>query len=221
MSSGVSWEHEVAEYLRSRSYHARVRQDIGSHEIDVYATHGDETLVVECKDWGRKVSKDPVRTVHNNAMEIGATPGLAFTSELTSGAEELARDYDILLFPSEIVRGSVLTLEDVRDSVRKHSISLADVSDLSELDNPFGSFTFSHKFPEDVASEARRQSFEMDGRHEDAIRKEIERLLSERDESQCVPILRNDQGRIDLYFIGDTEHDALPRPITKRSITLS
>ena len=198
-----------------------MRQDVGSHEIDVYATRGDETLVVECKDWGRKVSKDPMRTVHNNAMEIEATPGLAFTSELTSGAEELANDYDILLFPSDVVRGNILTLEDVRDSVRRHSISLPNVSNLSELDDPFGSFSSSQQFPEDVASEARRQSFEMDGRHEDATRREIERLLSERDESQCVPILRNDRAKIDLYFIADSKHDALPRPITKRSVTLN
>lgn len=85
---------------------------------------GDETLVAECKDWNRGISKDPVRTVHNNAIEIGGTPGLAYTSDLNSGAETLAQEYDVILFPSDIIRGDVLILEDVREAVRAHSIAL-------------------------------------------------------------------------------------------------
>lgn len=221
MSTGETWEHEVADYLRSRGYHTQVRQNVRNHEIDVYATRGDETLVVECKDWNRSVSKDPVRTVHNNAMEIGGTPGLAYTSELNSGAETLAEKYDVILFPSEIIRGEVLTLEDVREAVRGHSISIPDVTDLSKLGNPLGPFEVGTQFAEDVAEEARRNSFEMDGRHENAIVNEIDRILSEQDTSQCVPVLRNDRARIDLYFIGNAEHDALPPRIEKRSVSLT
>lgn len=221
MSTGETWEHEVADYLRSRGYHAKVRQTIGNHEIDVYATRGNETLIVECKDWNRSVSKDPVRTVHNNAMEIGGTPGLAYTSELNSGAEELAAKYDVILFPSKIVRGEVLTLEDVREAARGHSISLPNVSDLSELGNPLGPFEVGTQFAEEVAEEARRKSFEMDARHENAIVNETQRILPEQDASQCVPVLRNDRARIDLYFIGDAEHDALPPQIEKESVSLT
>lgn len=221
MSSGETWEHEVAEYLRSKNYHAKVRQDIGSHEIDVYATRGPETLIVECKDWNQKVSKDPIRTVHNNAIEIGGTPGLAYTSELTSGAGRLAENYEILLFPSEVIKGRALTLDDVRETVEKHSLSLPGVSDLSDLNDPFGPFNHGRSFSETVAKEARKQSFEMDGRHENAIRKEIERAISETEKPLCVPVLRNDQAQIDLYFIGEASHEVLPRSIEQQSISLT
>jgi len=221
MPTGETWEHEVADYLRSRDYHTQVRQNVQNHEIDVYATHGDKTLVVECKDWNRSVSKDPVRTVHNNAIEIGGTPGLAYTSELNSGAETLAKKYDVVLFPAKIIRGEVLTVENVREAARRHSISLPNVTDLSELGNPLGPFEIGAQFAENVAEEARRNSFEMDARHENAIVNEIDRILFEQNSSQCVPVLRNDRARIDLYFIGDAEHDALPPRIEKRSVSLT
>jgi predicted RecB family endonuclease len=221
MTSGETWEHEVADYLRSKGYHAEVREPVKNHEIDVYATRGAHKLIVECKDWNRRVSKDPVRTVHNNSMEIGGTPALAYTSKLNSGAETLADEYDVILLSSDIIRGKVLTIEDVRETVREHSISLPHVPDLSALGNPLGSFEVGSQFAEDVAKKARRKSFEMDSRHENAIENEVARILSEREATQCVPVLRNDRARIDLYFVSDTDHDALPPRIEKESVSLT
>lgn len=218
MPTGADWEHEVADYLRSRNYRAEVRYLAGSHEIDVYATKAGETLVVECKDWGQAVSKDPVRTVHNNANEVGVTPGLAYTSDLTNGAAKLAEDYDVLLFPADIVRGERETLEDVEAAARSHTICLPDVSDLSRLDDLLGPFAPGPDFPAEVAEEVRRQSFGMGRQAADTLQREIEAAVDGAGASKCIPVLRTDSGRLDLYFVGEEDHDALPRPIGQESL---
>jgi Holliday junction resolvase len=219
MSTGAGWEREVADYLRSHGYKTRTRYVVGSHEIDVYATRAGETLIVECKDWNQAVSKDPIRTVHNNAEEIGGTPGLAYTSELTAGAARLADKYGVVLFSAPVIRNEVLTLEDIEDIARAHSVSLPDVSSFSDLDNPIGPFSIGPTFAEKVAEQAQRDAFEVTGRQAEALERDLKRVVEKADASQCAPVLRNDKGRIDLYFIGSKGHDALPRPIEKKSLS--
>lgn len=220
MARGSDWEHEVADYLRSRNYRAEVRHLAGSHEIDVYATKAGETLVVECKDWRQAVSKDPVRTVHNNAEEIGATPGLAYTSHLTNGAADLAEDYDVLQFPADIVRGERETLEDVEAAARSYPVCLPNVSDLSRLDDPLGPFAPGPDFAAEVAEEVRRESFGMGQQAADALQHDIEAAVDGAGASKCVPVLRTDRGRLDLYFVGEERHDSLPRPIERESLSI-
>jgi len=219
MSTGVDWEREVADYLRSQGYKTRTRYVVGGHEIDVYATRAGETLIVECKDWNQAVSKDPIRTVHNNAEEIGGTPGLAYTSELTAGAAQLADKYSVVLFSAAVIRNEVLTLDEVEGIARAHSISLPSVGDLSDLDNPVGPFVTGPGFSEKVAEQAQRDAFEVTRRQADALERDVERLIDKTDAPQCVPVLRNDRGRIDLYFIRSKGPDALPRPIEKKSLS--
>jgi len=221
MSTGAAWEHEVADFLRSKGYHANVRETVSNHEIDVYATHGNEIFVVECKDWNTNVTKDPVRTVHNNAQEIGAKPGLAYTSELTSGARELAKDYDIVLFSADVVRGQVLTFEDVRNAVCEHSISLPNVSNLAKFDDPLGPFILNAQFAEKVGNAACQQSFEVSARDEEIIINRLQQLIKTYGNSKCVPVLRNDRARIDLYFVTENPNDVLPDQIQKESISLT
>lgn len=221
MPTGATWEHEVADYLRSRGYHPRVRETVGNHEIDVYATRGSEKLAVECKNWNSSVTKDPVRTVHNNANEIGARPGLAYTSDLTSGARELADKYEVVLISDEVVRGEVLTFEDIVEAVRGHSICLPDVSDLSQFGEPIDPFVLNTQFAEDVGEAARQHAFEMDSRGKEAVADEVERHVENTDASRCVPVLRNDRGRIDLYFVTDSHYEALPDQVHKESIPLA
>lgn len=221
MPTGEKWEREVANYLRSHGYDARVRETIQGHEIDVYATRGRQTLVIECKAWNQAVAKDPIRTVHNNALDLGADPGLAYTSELTSGARDLADEYGLLLLPAEVVRGERPTIQDIRQLVETNHISLPDTSSLDRLDDPLGPFTVNAQFPDRVAKAAAHLSFAVSASDAGAVADRIRRDVLDRIGQQCVPILREDKGRLDLYFVRETPHQALPNRVKKTSIPLS
>lgn len=221
MPTGAEWEREVASYLRSHGYDAQVRKTIQSHEIDVYATRGGERLVVECKAWNQAVTKDPVRTVHNNALDLKADPGLAYTSDLTSGARELAQDYELLLLPAEVVRGEQPTIEDIRQLIETYPISLPEVSSLDRLDEPLGPFTVDAQFPDQVAEAAANHSFAVSASDVDALADQIRQEVLDRMGQRSVPILREDRGQLDLYFVGETTHPVLPDWIEKMTIPLT
>ena len=220
MSTGAEWEREVAAYFRSYGYDTQVRETFGEHEIDVCATRGSERLIIECKDWDQPVTKDPVRTVHNNALELDADPGLAYTSTLTSGARKLAQDYELLLLPGEVVSGYQPTIEDLKQLAETHPISLPGISSLDRLEEPLGPFTIDTQFPDRVAEAAASLSFAVSASDVDDIADRIRNETSSRMGQQSVPILREDKGRLDLYVINETTHQVLPDHIEKVSIPL-
>lgn len=217
MPSGERWEREVAAYLRSRGYHAEVRSNQRGHEIDVFATRGADTLVVECKDWNQAVSKDPVRTVHNNANDLGATPVIAYTSELTDGARRLAEEeYDVVPLPADIVRGDADTIEDVRRAGNRGTTCLPNEPPVERLEDPIGPFSTGNSLVDQILTRLRNDQFlPVD---EQAIKQCVRTAVESHRAPICVPILRQTRDYLDLYFITPSEHDILPSRVEKVSV---
>lgn len=218
MSSGEQWEREVATYLRNQGYHTRVRATLREHEIDVYATRGNDKLVVECKDWTQPVSKDPVRTVHNNADDLGATPALAYTSQLASGAQRLAEEYGIVLFSAQIVRGTTLTKGDVREAAEAGIVCLPGSPPINKINDPLDPFWINSEFSSKIVEKAKKAAFitvsDMN------LKNQIQSAIKDCDARRCVPVLKQNEGQIELYFISTTEHDALPDRVERSSVQL-
>jgi Holliday junction resolvase len=220
--SGLSWEREVANYLEDRGYSTKLRETIMGHEMDVYAMKSDETLVVECKDWNSSVSPDAIRRCKKVSEDVDGKPAIAYTSELSSGAEDLAERWSFIRLSIDVVRGDTLSLEDVRQAVEEHELCLVDEGDLSKLEDPLGPFVPDESFTGEVAQAAHELPLQSPSRSERWLRERISDLrLEHRDADVCVPVLRFDELQVDLYFIDRDTHDALPEQIAKEELNLN
>lgn len=219
--SGLPWEQEVANYLEEQGYSTTLRKTIRGHEMDVYATNVDETLIVECKDWNSNVTPDSVRRSQKVAEEVGGTPAIAYTSDLSSGTKRLAERWDFIKIPAEIVRGETTRIEDVKSAAQDNEICLPNVDDLSKLDDPLGPFIPDEHFAEKVAETSHELTLESLTRSERWIKDRVISLCSEHEEADaCVPVLRHDSLRVVLYFINTNTHSALPDKIAKEKLEL-
>ena len=222
VADGREWEREVASYLQSLDFHTEVRatKGEGEHEIDVFAERGSIKLVVECKDWRSPVQKNPVRAVNNNANEIGADPVLAYTSSMSSGARELADAYGVVLLSAEVVRGQALTVDTVRQATQRGQIVHPEADGFDSLDEPIGPFALTDGFAESVAGSTVDRSVFASLLGEPEVTDRIRAELPTFEADQCVPVLSEDETTIDLYGVGTTDHEILPRTVERLSVSL-
>jgi Holliday junction resolvase-like predicted endonuclease len=101
MTNGREWENTVAKYLQDLGFTVETRSIVSGHEIDVLARKNGEKLVVECKDHDSSIGIATIRDTDSKARDIGAVPGIAYTSYLSDKAREKASEWEFEIIPRE------------------------------------------------------------------------------------------------------------------------
>jgi hypothetical protein len=106
MTTWSDYQEDAAGFFRSLGMDAKTNQTLtgvrGTHNVDVLVTYGragiDQTWIVECKQWRRRVTKLHVEALVSIVSDVGADRGFILSETgFQSGAILMARMSNITL----------------------------------------------------------------------------------------------------------------------------
>lgn len=114
---GLRFERLCSRMLRRLGYtHIQLTKSSGDHGVDIIATKDDIRFAFQCKCYSSNLGNTPIQEVHAGKSIYNCHVGVVITNRyFTSGAKELAKSTNTLLWDRDKLKSILQIIQDKND----------------------------------------------------------------------------------------------------------